>query len=171
MVATEMPSVSVFPRGHRRPGSDPVRTVVHVRGEHDIATRVHLSATIARAAQLDGADIIVDLSDVTFMDASTIGALVVARSSLRAHSRSLSVRAPSPQARRLLDLCGLAGLIDESPASLLASAAPALGSWVDVPAGSRSTDAARPPPSNEPARNARRPGGAAAAIDQSRSPH
>jgi len=171
MVTTEAPSVSVFPRGHRRPGSDPLRTVVQVRGEHDIATRAHLSATIARAAQLDDADILVDLSDVTFMDASTIGALVVARNSLRARARSLSVRAPSPRARRLLDLCGLAGLIDESRAPLLASAAPALGSWVDVPTGSRSTVAARTPSSNGPARNAGRPGGAAAAaIDQSRSP-
>jgi anti-sigma B factor antagonist len=110
MPPDESPSVSVFPRGDMRRGSDPLRTVVWVRGEHDIATRADLSA-IAQAASLDDADIVVDLSGVSFMDASTIGALVVAENHLQARSRSLSIRDPTPRARRVLDLCGLQRLM------------------------------------------------------------
>ena len=175
MPPIESPSVSVSPRGNARPASDPLRTVVWVRGEHDIATRVRLSATIAQAALLDDADMVVDLSGVTFMDASTIGALVGARNCLRASSRSLSVRAPSPRARRLLDICGLARLIDEHPASAPPPVATALGSWVDVPALDRDPDSVQPPvaqeaPSEEPTRTtARRRTEPAAAIQPPRA--
>ncbi len=102
------PSVSVSPC----PGGDPRCDVVWVRGDQDISTRVKLSMTISEASRLDEADIIVDLSGVTFMDASTIGVLVDARNRLRVPAHSLSVRDPSPLARRLLDMCGLTGLID-----------------------------------------------------------
>jgi anti-anti-sigma factor len=81
--------------------------VVWVRGEHDISTRDRVTVRLAKAAGRDAADIVVDLSGVTFMDASTIGALVASRNDLRVHSRSLTFRHPSQTAQRLLDLCGL----------------------------------------------------------------
>jgi anti-anti-sigma factor len=143
MPPNELPPMSVFPRGDVLIGSDPLRNVVWVRGEHDLATRVHLSVVIAKAARLDAADVVVDLSGVTFMDASTIGALVGARNGLAARSRSLSVRAPSLRARRVLDLCGLAYLIDESQSPVLRLVAPALGSWVDVPSSDGGADSAQ----------------------------
>jgi anti-sigma B factor antagonist len=117
---------------------------VWVRGEHDAATQVQLSTALVEAAGLDGADIVVDLSGVTFMDASTIGTLVAARNRLRATARSLSVRAPSPPARRLLDVCGLERLIDEHSAPDAQPTAAALASWVDVPAQACGTDSALP---------------------------
>jgi anti-anti-sigma factor len=126
MPPNELPPMSVFPRGDVLIGSDPLRNVVWVRGEHDLANRVHLS-----------------VSGVTFMDASTIGALVGARNGLAARSRSLSVRAPSLRARRVLDLCGLAYLIDESQSPVLRLVAPALGSWVDVPSSDGGADSAQ----------------------------
>lgn len=106
--------VSVTRRGDL--GNGALHTVVWVRGEQDLATRAHLLDTIAEAARVDDGDIVVDLSGVTFMDASTVGAFVAARNRARASSRSLSVRDPSPRARRVLDLCGLARLIDDDPA-------------------------------------------------------
>lgn len=156
MPPNESPSVTV---SRRRPGhlrSDPVRTVVWVRGDHDIATRMHLSVTLAKAARFDDADILVDLSGVTFMDASTIGALVVARNHLLVRSRSLAVRTPSPPARRLLDLCGLVQLIDEYLPSAQRPLGTALGSWVDVPVRDRLPEpapsaVAPEAPSQEPA--------------------
>lgn len=117
-------------------------TVVRVRGEHDLATSAHLTATISRAASSNDGDIVVDLGDLTFMDASTIGVLVCARNRLRESSRSLSVRAPSPLARRLLDVCSLACLIDERRVPVEPTVAPALGSWVDVPASTHRSDTA-----------------------------
>jgi anti-anti-sigma factor len=149
MVPNVSPSVSVSRRGSAHPGGHALRTVVWVRGEQDIATRVHLSVTIAQAARFDDADIVVDLSGVTFMDASTIGALVVARNRLSARSRSLCVRAPSPRARRVIDLCGLEGMIDEHPAPAQPPVATALGSWVDVPA--RDRDPLSTPPDEQQA--------------------
>ncbi|MDZ7674086.1 MAG: STAS domain-containing protein [Acidimicrobiales bacterium] len=114
--------------------------MVWVRGDHDPATRVHLSDTIALAARLDDVNVVVDLSGVTFMDASTIGAIVDAYNCLRGRSRLLSIRAPSARARRLLDVCDLGFLIDEHPAASQPPVAPALDSWVAVPASDRDPD-------------------------------
>ena len=178
MPPTGYPTMTASRGDGTRPDCEPPsRTVVWVGGEHDLATRMHLMVTIARAARLDDADVVVDLSGVTFLDASTIGALVGARNRLRASSsRSLSVRAPSPPARRLLDVCELAHLIDERPARVEPSVAPALGSWVDVPASDRGPDSAQPPVtddarSEEPARaTTRRPVEPAGSLRLPRAP-
>jgi hypothetical protein len=74
---------------------------------------------------------VVDLSGVTFMDASTAGAIVGSCNRLRVRAQSLELRAPSPRALRVLELCGLAGLIQRQavPSTGLAAA---LATWVDV---------------------------------------
>lgn len=153
MSANDAPSVSVSRGGSAQPDGDVEPTVIWVRGEHDVASRVHLQASIAHAARIDAADLVVDLSGVTYMGASTIGALVTARNRLRARSRSLSIRAPSPMARRLLDVCELGFLIDDDPIPAQPAGAPALGSWVAVPAAP-SPDVQSP--SQQPARAAAR---------------
>ena len=56
-----------------------------------------------------------DLSEVQFMDATTIGVIIRARNHLRAESRSLVLRSPPPWARRVLDQCDLAGLVGPVP--------------------------------------------------------
>jgi anti-anti-sigma factor len=113
-------------------GRDGTRTVVWLRGEHDLATTTELAATLARAIALDEADLVVDLSEVQFMDVTTVSVIVKARNHLRPRSRSLSLRAPSKAARRVLDLCDLAQLIDPDPPR--SEDAGALGTWVAVPA-------------------------------------
>ena len=133
MPPKELSSLSMSRRGDVSIGADLFRTVVWVGGEHDVATRARLAGAIAQAADVDDADVVVDLSGVTFMDASTIGTLVEAGNRLRADSRSLSIRSPSPRARRVLDLCGLAQLVDEYGPLAQPLAVTALGSWVDVP--------------------------------------
>ena len=45
------------------------------------------------------------------MDVSTVGLVVGARNRLRSNARTLAVRMPSAQARRVLDLCGLGNLV------------------------------------------------------------
>lgn len=155
-------SPPLFPSRGDCVASDTPSTVVWVRGEHDAATAETLSVTLAEAAALGDADVVVDLSGLTFMDASTIGTLVVARNRLRVLSRSLCVRDPSLQARRVLDLCEMEGLIDEraapqppTPIATMSSTATALGSWVEVPAraagpGSTPLPVAHEAPSEEP---------------------
>lgn len=93
-------------------GTDADRTVVWLRGEHDSSTVDAVTETIARAIALDDADLVVDLSGVQFMGAATVGAIMRAAECLRSRSRSLALRSPSRCARRVIDLCGLEGLLD-----------------------------------------------------------
>ena len=90
------------------PNCDAAGNVVWLRGEHDIFTVAALWATMARAIAFDDGDVMVDLSAVDFMGASTIGVLVRARKILRRQSRSLTLRSPSTRALRVLGLCHLA---------------------------------------------------------------
>lgn len=130
MARPTSPSVSVY---RRRPaGGERECTVLWVGGEHDIATKVTLAVAIARAAQRDDAPLLIDLSAVTFLDASTVGAIVGSRNRLRLRGRSLELRAPSPPALRVLYLCGLTDLIRRECVQP-ADPAAALASWVDVP--------------------------------------
>jgi anti-anti-sigma factor len=81
--------------------------VVWLRGEYDISTVTTLTQTITETIVLDEASLVVDLSDVQFMDAATIGVIIGARNDLLLQTRSLAIRSPSRQARRVLDLCCL----------------------------------------------------------------
>jgi anti-anti-sigma factor len=130
MARTTSPSVSVARRGSA--ASEPERAVLRLRGEHDISTRVSVAVGIARAANLDATLVVVDLRAVTFMDASTIGAIVTSRNRLEARGQSLELRAPSPSVRRILELCGLAHLVQQESVQSTGPAV-ALASWVDVP--------------------------------------
>jgi anti-anti-sigma factor len=133
---------------------DAARTVVWLRGEHDHSTVAALAETMARAMALDDSDLVVDLSEVTFMDAATVGVIVRARELLRLRSRSLALRAPSTSARRILDLCGGTDLLDPRSveATSVAGTAGALGTWVAVPATARidrRADGSPPRPSTD----------------------
>jgi anti-anti-sigma factor len=128
--------VSVSPRGLGRRDID--LSVVWLRGEHDMVTVSKLARTLAWAVALDDADVVVDLSGVWFMGAETVGAIIDARNALLVRSRSLTLRSPSTSARRVIELCGLAGLIDPPTGATLEREAPgALDSWVAVPATDR----------------------------------
>jgi anti-anti-sigma factor len=136
MARTERSSVSVSPRGLG--GRDVDLSVVWLRGEHDIATASKLARTLAWAVALDDTDLVVDLSGVRFMGAETIGAIVGTRNALVLQSRSLTLRSPSTLAQRVVELCGLADLIDPPTGASLERDAPgALDSWVAVPATGR----------------------------------
>ena len=87
-------------------------TVVWLRGEHDASTVSALWETIDQAIALDDSDVVVDLSGVEFMGSATVGVIIRARESLRPRARALTLRSPSRCAQRLLDLYGLAELID-----------------------------------------------------------
>ena len=95
---------------------------------------------------LDDADVVVDLSGVEFMDASTVGTIVRTRNLLGSRSRSLTLRSPSSCARRVLHACHLAALVE--PDGFDERSAVALATWVAVPAGRD-----RPAASEGPERN------------------
>ena len=136
-------------------GRNSDRTVVWLRGEHDVSTVAALSELMARAIALDDADVVVDLSDVQFMGAATVGVIIRAREFLRLRSRFLVLRSPSESARRIIDVCGHSDLLDPriADATPLTGPAGALGTWVVVPATDRihrRADASAPGPSSAP---------------------
>ena len=94
----------------------PTRIVVSLRGEQDLSTAPSLVTSLARAEASGHADISVDLAEVMFVDGAIIGVLHRARKDLRTRGRDLTLRGPSTFMRRVLELCGLAGLIEPVPA-------------------------------------------------------
>jgi anti-anti-sigma factor len=118
MTAVEFPAGSGW---HRRragfSGCDADHNVVWVRGAQDASTVVALCMTVARAIAFDDADLVIDLSEVTFMDAATVAVMIRAEAFLRERSRSLTLRSPSAHARRVLGVGGLAELLGPRPAT------------------------------------------------------
>jgi anti-sigma B factor antagonist len=96
----------------RREGT---RLVVSLGGEHDLSTAASITDILARATTDDEGDLVIDLSRVSFMDAAIVTVIVRSRNDLRLRSRDLRLRDPSPFAARILDLCGLLGMIDPAP--------------------------------------------------------
>jgi anti-anti-sigma factor len=117
MALAESSSVSAARRLVAFPERDADRAVVWLQGEHDVSTVAALSATLARAIAFDEADLVVDLSGVEFMGAATVGVIVRARDFLRLRSRRVTLRSPSPCVGRLLDVCGIADLIEPNPSA------------------------------------------------------
>jgi anti-sigma B factor antagonist len=90
-------------------------TVIHIRGEIDIATCERLRDAIEPhlgALQT----IVLDLSGVQFMDSSSLHVLVKARGRLTADGGSLILRNPSEAAQRLLTAAGAERLLDDEDA-------------------------------------------------------
>lgn len=97
-------------------------TVVELRGELDAAALNSLVDAFDDAITRDGSDVVVDLADVEFIGAGWIGTLVRSRARLEMQHRELTVRSPTHVVHRLLDLCGLAYLIEPVSAGLGRSA-------------------------------------------------
>jgi anti-sigma B factor antagonist len=81
--------------------------LVVVAGEIDIATAPLLASSIEEAAAISEGAIVVDMTDVSFMDASGLQVLTGAAVDLAAMERSLSVRSPSHAVRRVLEITDL----------------------------------------------------------------
>ena len=75
--------------------------VVHVTGELDLATSEQL---VAASTAGHHAEMVIDLSGVTFMDCSGYGALIASRLAIEAEGRSLTTTGQTGQPARLFDL-------------------------------------------------------------------
>ena len=88
----------------------PDRHVVAVSGEIDMATAPQMYRALRPL--LGGRNhVVVDLADVTFMDASALGVLVAARRELARSGGSLDIL-PNAMCARLMRLTGTARLLD-----------------------------------------------------------
>ena len=86
-------------------------TVIHVRGEIDLATAGRLRDVI-EPHMGPKQTIILDLSEVEFMDSSFLNVLVQARGRLTENGGSLVLRNPSPAAHRVLTVGGANDLLE-----------------------------------------------------------
>lgn len=86
--------------------------VVAPVGEADVCTVPVLRQVLSEATGAGRPRVIVDLDQLTFMDASTLGALVDARLRISAAGGVLQVRCRRRHHRRLLSLTGLDGMLD-----------------------------------------------------------
>lgn len=82
------------------------------------AAEALLVRTTELAAAQEG-DLVLDLSEVTFIDSAGMRALLIVRENLTATGRALRLANVTPEVKRLLDLVGLTGVLsgDEPPAT------------------------------------------------------
>ena len=89
-------------------GKVPEPFVIAPEGELDIASVGPFRDALAQAERRAGQDVVVDLSEVSFIDSSGLGALVDLHNRLRRDNRELAVVAPGGTAAAvLLNLAGL----------------------------------------------------------------
>ena len=89
-------------RARREPGY----VVVTVAGEVDIATVAQLRERLAALA-VSGVPLVTDLDQVSFIDATGLGALAGAAREAAEHGTSLHLVCAQPQTRRLFRVTGL----------------------------------------------------------------
>src|SRR5437016_9880041 len=87
--------------------SDPPSATVVLDGEIDIATAPAIRCFLMAAISGGNVHLAVDMSGVTFIGAAGIGVLVAAANRARQAGGGLTLLAPSPQVRRLLDVLHL----------------------------------------------------------------
>jgi anti-sigma B factor antagonist len=85
---------------------------VAVRGEVDIHTTPELSAALDDAVRDSRGAFVLDLSEVEFLDSTGVAALVRTRAVLGREDRRLGVVCPAGPARRMLELAGIADLLE-----------------------------------------------------------
>ncbi|HWC31596.1 MAG TPA: STAS domain-containing protein [Actinomycetota bacterium] len=84
-----------------------------VSGELDMATRDRLLGALEWLEANGEEAITVDLTGLSFIDATGLHALIRARDSARMRGATLEFRNPSPAVRRLISLVGPEGLVEE----------------------------------------------------------
>ncbi|MFJ3206143.1 STAS domain-containing protein [Streptomyces sp. NPDC086989] len=84
------------------------QVVVNVGGEMDIDRAPMLRAALHAAITQEGgsAEIVVDLTELSFCDSAGLNAFISARRTAGEYGRRISLRNPQPQFRRLLALTG-----------------------------------------------------------------
>jgi anti-anti-sigma factor len=98
--ATDLSSVAPSVAMTRYPGVD----VVSVAGDFDVSCESFVGRLVADTKQVTQAQVILDLSEVTFMDAGAVGLVVRCRRTLAARSADLSLACPEGPALRVLRL-------------------------------------------------------------------
>jgi anti-sigma B factor antagonist len=84
---------------------------VLIRGEIDPTSSAQLSASLAEAVTEGDAEVLLDCSQVTFIDSTGVYVILEADRLLAAQGREMRVVNVSPFVRRIFDVLGLTELI------------------------------------------------------------
>ena len=87
--------------------------VVRASGDLDIQSAPMMRSALDRMSQVDGADVVIDMSGVTFMDSTGLTTLMDARLQAERDGWAFTVRRPSSAVRRVFDLAGVGSLLDD----------------------------------------------------------
>ncbi len=101
---------------HRAPGAPDVR-VVTVRGDLDLATVEPVRARLLHALDAQPDQLVVDLNECGFIDASALGMLLDAHRTCARRGARLTLAGCSTRVQRLLSLTGLRGVFELAPAA------------------------------------------------------
>jgi anti-anti-sigma factor len=82
------------------------RAIVYAVGELDAASSVRLRRLLSDLIRVHSGRITVDLSGVTFMDSSGLGALLASRVSAQSVGIGFAIAYPSKQVTRVLQMTG-----------------------------------------------------------------
>jgi anti-anti-sigma factor len=97
--------------------------VLRLKGELDIATIDVLRDDLRKARQTYGERIILDMTELEFMDSQGLSVIVNCHKTVTAAGGSLGLVAPRPIVRRTLEITGLTGRLDVFE-SVVAATAP-----------------------------------------------
>ncbi|GGK33467.1 hypothetical protein GCM10010124_27730 [Pilimelia terevasa] len=104
MVATILPPPLDIQHVHR----DTARTVLRAVGEIDLGTCATLHRCLIETLRhRDGGEVVVDVSEVSFLSAAGINTLLACRAAARRRGVALVLDGPPPPVYRVLDVTGL----------------------------------------------------------------
>jgi len=82
-------------------------TTVALTGEIDVVSSRRLRSALLAIANSGEHCVVVDLTNVTFMDSTGLSALVAARKRMLSLEGQIILRSPSPGVRKVLEITGL----------------------------------------------------------------
>jgi anti-sigma B factor antagonist len=92
---------------------EPTAFVIAVAGDIDLSTVTYFADALEGGVRVPSADVVVDMEDLTFIDATGLGALIRAHNLLdRQAGRRMIIRNVPRSARRLFELTGLHRIFD-----------------------------------------------------------
>jgi anti-anti-sigma factor len=92
-------------------GFSPEESVVVATGDIDIATAPKLWQSLAQVIDAGHGLVVLDMSGIEFMDSQGIAVIGRAHKRLQARGGAVVIRSPRPQPRRVLEITGLAQMI------------------------------------------------------------
>jgi anti-anti-sigma factor len=90
------------------------RTVIEVGGEIDVHTCNELEEAVRKAYGSGGANVVLDVAGVGFIDSSGLRSLITLQQEAATTDGTLTLRAPSRPVMRLLEVTGLTAMFPVS---------------------------------------------------------